>query len=168
MFDTPLTPARLLREQREYVKSVAAFAKPAKMGRLEAIAADDAENSLAAYFTDIYVPTSFMMIFMVYSEDDNKIAKRFSDSYSSMGHEFLAINDFCNLTGMSVLKIAKNVKKLALPYIKQGKNPDIRYEFEKNVSDTGVELRATYLSKLSDKAQTTTINDYFLQIGLSI
>jgi hypothetical protein len=168
MAKNELTPKEILNLQREYVLSVSKFVKPSNHRKLEAIAADDAESVFADYFTDLYVPTTLCMIFMVYSEDDPKIAKRFWQVYSLIGHEFLEINEACNRWNLSVLKVAKTVKEVALPYINQGRSKNVRYTFEQEVSDLAVELRASQLSKLSVKSQEKTITDYFAQIGLKI
>ena len=168
MAKNELTPKEILNLQREYVLSVSKFVKPSNHRKLEAIAADDAESVFADYFTDLYVPTTLCMIFMVYSDDDPKIAKRFWQVYSLIGHEFLEINEACNRWNLNILKVAKNVKEVALPYINQGRSKNVRYTFEKEVSDLAVELRASQLSKLSVKSQEKTITDYFAQIGLEI
>ena len=163
-----LTPKEILNLQREYVLSVSKFVKPSNHRKLEAIAADDAESVFADYFTELYVPTTLCMIFMVYSDDDTKIAKRFAQIYSLIGHEFLEINEACNRWNLSILKVAQNVKEIALPYINQGRSKNVRYTFEQEVSDLAIELRASQLSKLSAKSQEKTITDYFAQIGLKI
>ena len=168
MDDYELTPKQTLNLQREYVAAVREFVKPSNKRKLEAIAADDAELEFANYFTDLYVPTNFCMIFMVYSSDDVKISKGYSRAYSVMGHEFLEINDACNRWNLSVLKVAKCVKEIALPYIHQGRSADVKYTFEAGVSDLAIELRAHQLSKLTVKSPEKTITDYFGQIGLKI
>ena len=168
MTENGLTPKQILKLQREYVAAVRQFVKPSNIRKLEAIAADDAELEFANYFTDLYVPTNFCMIFMVYSDDDSKISDGYSRAYSTMGHEFLEINDACNRWNLSILKVAQYVKEIALPYINEGRSMDVKYSFEAGVSDLAVELRAHQLSKLTVKSQEKTITDYFGQIGLKI
>ena len=163
-----LSLKQILNLQREYVASVTQYVKPSNKRKLEAIAADDAELAFADYFTDLYVPTTFSMMFLVYSGDDSKIQKNYSRAYSIMGHEFLQINDACNRWNLSVLQVAKYVKEIALPYINQGRNRDVRYSFESGISDMAVEIRAEHLAALTIKSQEKTIADYFGQIGLKI
>lgn len=163
-----LLPKQILGLQREYVAAVTRHVKPSTKRKLEAIAADDAELAFADYFTDLYTPTTFSMMFLVYSDDDTKIHKNYSRAYSVMGHDFLDINEACNRWDLSILKVAKYVKEIALPYINQGRSKDVRYEFESGVSDLAVELRARQLSALTVKSQEQTISDYFGQIGLRI
>lgn len=163
-----VSPKQVLDLQREYVAIVTRHVKPSNLRKLEAIAADDAELAFADYFTDLYVPTTFCMMFLVYSEDDSKIQKKYSQAYSLMGHEFLEINDACNRWNLSVLKVAQYVKEIALPYINQGRRNEVRYSFESGLSDRAIGLRAAQLSALTVKSQEKTIADYFGQIGLKI
>lgn len=168
MTEHGLSPNQILSLRREYVSAASAHVKPSNMRKLEAIAADDAEWAFADYFTDLYVPTTFCMMFLVYSGDDSKIQRKYARAYSVMGHEFLEINDACNRWNLNVHNVAHYVKEIALPYINQGRSSGVRFPFESGVSDLAVHLRAEQLSALTVKSQQKTITDYFAQIGLNV
>jgi hypothetical protein len=163
--------ALLLNDAQAYSLGIYRNFKPNGKAKREALLErgnSRVEDALGAYMSNFMTVTIILTIFMIKTDDDKKITKYQSASYQKSAQEFLNIMDSCDQFEISILNVAKRTKYWTVPYLKQGQNPKSRYDFEKKIPAYYLELRANYLSSISEKAYRQTVSNFFAPLRLEI